>query len=121
MMPLPEIVPVVIIPVKTPVNAGLTQRLCRFPCNDFIGQKKRQKRCRVAFGVGKGSENDLRKRRQGILNGVFMGPLFFQDNIEFSQLRQADGGIQFTDAKVCSQDRMVFETPITADVVMAVI
>ena len=50
-----------------------------------------------------------------------MVPLFFQDKIQLTQLRQSDGGLQFADAEVVAQYGVIVQASIVGNVIMAVV
>ena len=113
--------PVVVIPVKAGINTCVTQRRYRLSGLRFIRQEEREKCRRVSFWIGDISKTEFRKLGQGIFDGFFMQPLFFQNEIELFKLSQSNCCIQLTDTEICSQNWMAFETSVIADVVMSVI
>ena len=57
------------------------------------------------------AKSDLWKLAQGFLEQFLSMPLFFQDEIQLSELCQGNGRVQFTDAIIEPKDRMLFRSP----------
>jgi hypothetical protein len=121
MVPFTEVVPVIVEPVKATIHPGCGQVFNRPAGSLQVGHEEREKGCRIPVGVRQLAEGDAVQGRHGILDDGLVAPLGFQDPVQFSQLGQPHGRIEFTDPVVGTDEQVVFGAPVIADVVMPVV